>query len=240
MTFEAFEARAREIFESIPPRYREGVDGLLVEREPRPHPELEDIYTLGECRTEQYPSEYGGPGSVRSFVVVYYGSFQKLAQQSEDWDWEGELWETITHEVRHHLESLAAEDALEVEDYVLDQNFARREGKSFDPFFYRGGLLVEEGVYDVDGDLFIEAELGRDELATGAVALEWEGREVRVPLPESVADVHYLLVEGVEEENGDLVLVLLRPRGLWESLRAALAGGTPRVEQSRAVGEVIG
>ena len=36
MKFAEFERRAHEIFDEIPPRFREGVDGLVVERDPHP------------------------------------------------------------------------------------------------------------------------------------------------------------------------------------------------------------
>src|SRR5699024_8517935 len=102
-----FERRAQEIFDEIPPEYREGVDGLAVYPDSVPHPSLPGIYTLGECRSEFYPSEYGGAGEVRSIVVLFHGSFRELAATDDEWEWEEELFETITHEVRHHLESLA-------------------------------------------------------------------------------------------------------------------------------------
>lgn len=229
MRLAEFERRAREIFEEIPAAYREGVDGIVVEEEALPHPSLPDVYTLGECRSEFYPSEYGGPGEVRSFVFLYHGSFQRLAELSgEEWDWEGELWETVTHEVRHHLESLAAEDALEVQDYVEDQNFARRQGAEFDPFFYRSGTpLPEVGGYEVDGDVFLEREVRR---GTEVVRLEWGGRELIVPLPEELGDVHYLALHG-PDVRGEVVLVLTPRRGAWEVVRDALRGRAPRLLQ---------
>jgi hypothetical protein len=239
MTFDHFSARAHQIFEEIPPQFREGVDGLVIERRAEPHPELPEIYTLGECRTEQYPSDFGGPGTIRSFVVLFYGSFVRLSELDEGWDWEEELFETITHEVRHHLESLASEDALEVEDWVMDQNFARREGKPFDPSFFRGGEPIAEGVFDVDGDVFLEQEIGPEAIAEGSLVLEWEDREARVPLPQPLGDTHFLTVEGLDDEGGELVLVLIRRRGVWESIRSAFGGGS-RVEQSRARAEPVG
>jgi hypothetical protein len=241
MTFDEFSARAHEMYESIPAQYREGVDGLVVEAGAVPHPELADIYTLGECRTEHYPSEFGGPGTIRSFVVLFHGSFRRLAALDEEFDWEGELWETITHEVQHHLESLASEDALEVEDWVIDQNFARRDGKPFDPGFFREGVRLdeEEAVYEVDGDVFLEREVDAEDIAAGALVLEWDEREFRVPLPDPLADTHFLTVEGVDEEGGDVVLVLLRRRGVWESLRTALKGGGAGVVQSTVRAEEL-
>ncbi|MGH7545632.1 MAG: metallopeptidase family protein, partial [Gemmatimonadota bacterium] len=135
----AFERRAEAMFREIPARYREGVDGVRVRPERVPHPELPEIFTLGECRTEEWPSPYGGPGALHSSVVLYHGSFVALAAAEPEFDWEAELWETLTHELRHHLESRANEDALERLDYAEDQGYARAAGEPFDPLFYRSG-----------------------------------------------------------------------------------------------------
>jgi hypothetical protein len=231
--FARFERRAQEIFEGIPEAYREGVDGLEVLRDTMPHPSLPEIYTLGECRTETYPSEFGGPGEVRSIVVLFHGSFQRLSELDPEFDWEEELWETVTHEVQHHLESLALEDALEVRDWVEDQNFARREAESFDPFFFREGNRLEEGVFEVGGDVFVEREILPAAVSRrDPVVFEWQGRSLRVPLPDPVGDVHYLRVSAEDPGAGDLVLVLVRPRGFLAWLRDLLAGRRLEVLQT--------
>lgn len=240
MTFAEFRARAQEIFDGIPPRYREGVDGLEVTRAAVPHPTLPNIFTLGECRSEFYPSEFGGAGEVRSIVVLHYGSFLELSRTRDDWDWEAELWETVTHEVQHHLESLASDDALEVRDYVEDQNFARREGEPFDPFFYRLGQERAPGLYEVDGDLFFEQPLpaGREIVTT----LGGFAPEVRVPLPAEPADVQYLrlLSPAWEDAEEDRVLVLVRRRSVWERVRLALTGARPSVREDEVEVEPAG
>lgn len=231
MTFAEFERRAHEVFEQIPDEYREGVDGLAVERRAVPHPELPEVYTLGECLTENYPTEWGGAGEVRSTVVLYYGSFLRLSRMEEAWDWDEEIFETITHEIRHHLESLALEDELEVRDYADDQNFARREGREFDPFFFRSGEPLGPGAWEVAGDVFLEREARGDE---PEVAVEWEGRRLSVPLPHPLGDVHFVTLDEVYTERGDVLLVLVRRRGAWESLRRLLSGRGPEVAQSTA------
>lgn len=235
MTFAEFERRAHEVFDGIPPEYREGVDGLAVERRAVAHPELPEVYTLGECVTETYPTEWGGAGEVRSVVVLYYGSFLRLARMEEAWDWEEEIFETVTHEVRHHLESLALEDELEVRDYADDQNFARREGMEFEPLFFRSGEPLGPGAWEVSGDVFLEREFrGDGALPRAPVRVEWEGRTLSFPVPSPLGDVHYVTLEDVSAPKGDLVVVLLRRRGRWESLRALLSGRKPEVLESLA------
>lgn len=233
MTYQHFESLAWDMFHRIPEEYREGVDGLEVSRAAVPHPSLPEIYTLGECRSEFYPSDYGGAGEVRSIVALYYGSFLELSRLDEEWDWEGELWETITHEVRHHLESLASEDALEVQDYAEDQNFARREGEAFEPLFYRSGTRLREGLYEVDGDHFLEIELGGGAARGGApLEVAWPGRRLALTVPAPLGDVHYLRLEGLDEGAGERLVVLVRRRGAWDLLRGMLRGGRLEVRES--------
>jgi predicted Zn-dependent protease with MMP-like domain len=226
MNYEEFSRRAHRIFDDIPPEYREGVDGLEVTRRTAFHPTLPEVYTLGECLSEFYPTDFGGAGEVRSRVVLYYGSFLALSRTRDDWDWEEELFETVMHEVRHHLESLAQEDALEEMDYAEDQNFARREGESFDPFFFHSGHAVAPGIFEVDGDLFVERPIdARTFERERELAVELNGDTVRVPLPAELGDVHYLNVtDAPGEGSGEVFVVLVRRRGPMEWLRRLLGG----------------
>jgi predicted Zn-dependent protease with MMP-like domain len=239
MTYEEFSARARQIYDDIPAEYREGVDGIEVTPKTVPHPSLPGIYTLGECLSELYPSQYGGAGEVLSRVVLYYGSFLELSRTSDDWDWEGELFETIVHEVRHHLEFLAEEDALEEQDYAEDQNFARREGERFDPFFFQAGNAVGPSAYEVGGDVFLERGIDRAAgQSEGAVPAEWDGRRFTVPIPAGMGDVHYVRLKDVEGmEGGDVYVVLVRKKGLGEVLRGVFWRAPLRVEESEVEAE---
>ncbi len=118
-----FVDRAARLFDEIPPEFRAGVDGLVVEPEAARHPSLPGIWTLGECITDDWPDGTGGIGDSRSRIVLYFGSFQELADDDPMFDWEAELWETIMHELLHHREAAAAESGLDVFDWAVDQNF---------------------------------------------------------------------------------------------------------------------
>jgi hypothetical protein len=233
MTFDEFERTAREMFDEIPPELRGGVEYLVVSKDTVPHPELPEIYTLGECATGEYDVGVDAPGAVRSGVHLYYGSFRALAGLHDDFDWEGELWETLTHEVMHHRESTAGEDALEDLDYAEDENFKRREGLPFDPFFYRMGAPVDEGTWEVDGDLFVERAIEAAEFAASPeLAVRIEGEELTVPRPDALGDVHFVYLDGLYEEQGDIALVLVRRRGTLESLRSLFRTRGPEVLES--------
>lgn len=233
MELREFEQYARQAFHEIPPRFREGVAGVRVHARAVSHPTLPDVYTLGECRSETFPSEYGGAGDVASVVHLYHGSFARVAELDSDWDWEYEVWETVTHEVQHHLEFLASEDALERRDYMEDQNFARREGVPFDPFFFREGAPVADDTYEVDGDIFVERRMENRGTAGGApFTVQWQGRRAVVPRPGPLGDVHFVTVPSLSTEAGDVVLVLTRRRGWLDALRGFLRGVSLDVRHS--------
>lgn len=224
MTFDEFESEASRVWEEIPDTYRSGVDGLVIERKSQAHPSIPDIYTLGECLTESYPSGWEGPDTTRSVLVLYYGSFRRLSRLDPDFDWRYEIWETVTHELRHHLESLAAEDALEDVDFAMDENFKRLRGEPFDPFFYRAGEVVGPGVYQAERDLFMEMEYEGD--PGEAVEFEWAGRPAVAPMPAEAGDMAFVQVVSILDEGAevlgpdiDLCLVLVRRQGALRNLR---------------------
>jgi hypothetical protein len=221
VTYEAFEARARALWDEIPDSYREGVDGLVVERNARAHATLADVYTLGECLTETYPSEFGGPETLRSLVVLYYGSFWRLARLDPAFDWEGELWETLTHELQHHLESLATEAGLEELDYAANENFKRAQEEPFDPLFFRSGESLGDGWYRIEDEYFLETA---EPAKAGRLEFDWRGDVYAARIPESDVDVLFLEVSGVPDPAPVLTLVRVRAQRLGERIRRLLRG----------------
>jgi len=214
-----FERRARALWEEIPEEFTEGVDGLVVRREALPHPLQADVYTLGMCITEPYPSEWTGPETTRSVLELYWGSFRKLADLDPDFDWEEELWETITHELRHHLESLAREDQLERVDYAMDETFRRDAGEPFDPWYWQSGDPVGEGVYRVEYDWYLEHRWRDGGLRAGEeIPFSWHGERYAIPAPADSADVHFIRIDGVDVGPGLLELVLVRDAGWRERM----------------------
>jgi hypothetical protein len=192
----------------VPAEFRDGI--VTIEASPKtvPHPIHADIYTLGEC----IPLEWSGSGAdLQSRVVLYHGSFQALARLG-DFDWRAEAWETLTHELRHHLEWRANVAALEAYDWAAEENFKRHEGQSFDPVFYRSGERVAEGVWKVDDDVFIEGEGGRGK--GEGYNVTWHGGRYRVPV--NAAPPAFLTMDGLDEPPpGDAVLVVPRRATLF-------------------------
>ena len=238
MKFKDFERAAMEAYEEIPEEYKEGIDGLIVSRESVPHPTLPDIYTLGECVTEDFASDWGGPETTRSNVVLYWGSFRNLAARDADFDWSAELWETLTHEMRHHLESLAREDALEGVDYALDETFKRDDGEDFDPWYFQKGDALGGGVYRVENNFYLEQAWGEKEFqAARWIEFDWRGARWRIPRPEELGDVHFVWILGAEEGDATLELVLVRRRSWWEDAKRLFGTSEPVVLESEAEAE---
>jgi hypothetical protein len=218
VTFDEFEQRAWLEWERIPVEFRHGIDGLTIERSALPHESLSDVFTLGECVTESYPSDFGGPDTTRSIVVLYYGSFFRLSRQDEEFDWEVELWETLTHELQHHLESLADDDSLVDMDYAADHSYRRHQGEPFDPFFFRLGVPAD-GWRRIEDEFFLEL----DRPDTPHATFTWHDCSYRVDIPADVADLLLLTItEGVPDAPGALHLAVVTHGGWRHRLRRLL------------------
>jgi len=194
----------------VPREFQGGVVAIEVSPKTVPHPIRGDVYTLGEC----IPLEWSGSGAdLQSRVVLYHGSFQALARVGE-FDWRAEAWETLTHELRHHLEWRANVAALEAYDWAAEENFKRHEGEPFDPAFYRSGERIAERVWKVDDDVFLEA----------GGELTWHGARYDVQITEAARPLYVILDGLAEPPPGEAVLVLPRRPSLltfWRRVPAA-------------------
>jgi len=229
-----FRDRAARMFDEIPPEFRSGVDGLLVETEATGHPSLPGIWTMGECITDDWPDGTGGIGDTRSRIVLYHGSFQNLAEHDPMFDWEAELWETIVHELLHHREAAAAESGLEVFDWAVEQNFLRHAGRPFDPDFYRSVPTDDDGAIRLEGETFVEAVLGPAERAAG---FEWRGHTYTLHVP---AETGLTFVRVKNLAGGRLWVVLRRRVAWWRRLVGAAHAGRHGHSERRALPELGG
>lgn len=212
MRLDDFRTLVDRLVRDLPPTYLDGVVAVEVSPKTIPDPTHADVYTLGEC----IPLEWSGNGAdLQSRIVLYHGSFAALAGGGSapgELDWRRETWETLSHEVRHHLEWRADVDALEAYDWAAEQNFARHEGEPFDPAFYRSGELLAAGVYKVDDDVFIEN--------VQAEEIMWHGRRYRVPTPQGARPPLFLTLDGLlAPPAGEAVLVVPRRASLLDLLR---------------------
>ena len=215
MRLSDFETMVRRFADEVPADFLEGVAEIAVSPRTVPHPDRAEIFTLGECIP--LPSSDPASEGIQSRIVLYHGSFSALARLQPGFDWRAEAWETLTHELRHHLEWRAQAPALEAFDRAVEQNFARQDGEAFDPLFYLDGEPAGEGAYRVEDDVFLERLVTE---APRAVRLQWRGRLYELAVPPEADLPAFLTLEGVTEApEGELVVVLRRKPGLRDLLR---------------------
>ncbi len=214
MRYADFEQLVRRLSRELPAEFLDGVAAIEVSPKTLPHPIREDVYTLGECIP--VPVEAGpGAAELQSRVVLYHGSFQALAKLNEEFDWRTEAWETLTHELRHHLEWRAGRPDLEAYDDAAEANFARGDGAPFDPEFHLAAEPVADGVYRLDDDYFLDQTVGT---LPPEVRFSWHGRDYLLVPPQGTTLPAFLTVHGVAEPPpGELILVL-RQAGGWRAL----------------------
>lgn len=87
---------------------RELNGGIQVEPRARRRPEdPPGVYLLGEYFSDPYLGRR---------IVLYYGSFRRVMAGRPAAEVRRQVWETLWHELRHHLEDLAGIDELGQED----------------------------------------------------------------------------------------------------------------------------
>ncbi|MCD7763821.1 MAG: metallopeptidase family protein [Lachnospiraceae bacterium] len=156
MTFDEFETAAYEIADTFPEDfYRELNGGIIVKERALLHPaDLHgDLFVLGEYHRDHYLGRfivvyYGsflrcyGPFTSPAPQCVREGSMpgqQNTHMETEkpreqragrtgmsDEAVRGKLRKVLLHEFRHHLESLAGERDLEIEDAINISRYAQR------------------------------------------------------------------------------------------------------------------
>ena len=96
--------------------------GIVLSPELKIHPEAkgrDDLCIMGEYSIRQGLGRY---------VVIYYGSFMKLYPEVEREVLKKHLRKTLFHELTHHLEMLAGERGLEIQDEIDIANYRRQRG----------------------------------------------------------------------------------------------------------------
>jgi len=125
MTYKRFRRLLAEMVDELPPEFLRGLQGVHAIEEAKPEEDFVDVWRMGEYLDPGAESFLGGSEGLGRHVALYYGSFVRIAEGDPDFDWEGEMWETLTHELRHHVESLAGEDGLIQEDEFVAREFER-------------------------------------------------------------------------------------------------------------------
>ena len=108
-------------------KFKEGISGIYVVPEEVIDNEVPGVYVLGH---------YHRGGYYEPSIDIYYGSFQKVFEGLNREQLQHELWETIVHEIRHHLEENAGLkdlrnfDQQKLNYYKLSRNTSHEAAKS--------------------------------------------------------------------------------------------------------------
>lgn len=108
-----------EIAEELPPElYKDLNGGIILLPQIKLHKKSvdDDLYVMGEYRNEKIQGRY---------IVVYYGSIEKLYCSLSRNRLKNKLKSVVKHEFLHHFESLAGERQLEIEDEHQIQDYLR-------------------------------------------------------------------------------------------------------------------
>ena len=127
MTFNEFQQLLTEMVDEIPSEFMQGLQAIMALEAEHPEPDFEDVYRMGEYLDIGPEQFLGGSSGIGRHVVLYWGSFRRVAAADPEFDWEAELWETLTHELRHHVESLAGDASLIEQDELDASTFQRRD-----------------------------------------------------------------------------------------------------------------
>lgn len=110
ISLERFGEITEEITGTLPEEFfRELHGGVIIREQVKIHPAARDndLFVMGEYHRDRY---------LGRFVVLYYGSFAACWRYLPEAELREKIRKVIYHEFLHHLESLAGERDLEIED----------------------------------------------------------------------------------------------------------------------------
>jgi len=118
ISFEEFAEILDEIANSLPKEiYARLNGGVNLQPGLKIHPEsfANDLFTLGEYNYN----------TLGRYINIYYGSFSRTYPGLSKEALRDKVESVLKHEFLHHLESLAGEDDLEVEDAIFLEKYRR-------------------------------------------------------------------------------------------------------------------
>ncbi|MBI9012079.1 MAG: metallopeptidase family protein [Clostridiales bacterium] len=121
ITIDEMEVMLEEIANDFPKELYNKLNGgiiLLPEEKQSPMSKKDDLYILGQYHVDRMMGRY---------IVIYYGSFVRLFGTLNYEILKAKLIHTLKHEFIHHLESLAGEHGLEIEDRRFIEEYLNRK-----------------------------------------------------------------------------------------------------------------
>jgi len=118
-SIEAVDAMLAQIADEIPGMFFERLNGgIQLREECKEHPQSQgDLYIMGE---------YCNRRDLGRHINIYYGSFMRVYADAPAEVLYRKLRESLLHELTHHLESLAGERGLEIQDKIKLAEYRER------------------------------------------------------------------------------------------------------------------
>ena len=110
VSIDEMEVMINEIAKELPQEFFEYLNGgilLLPEAKIHNKSRSNDLYIMGEYHQDRMMGK---------FIKIYYGSFLRIYKNMNNEQLKDKLEGTIKHEFRHHIETLAGEKDLQIED----------------------------------------------------------------------------------------------------------------------------
>lgn len=105
-----------DLVDELPQEYFHGLNGGVIFSRDEMHDETyPELYVMGHYKSEPMSKS----------IVLYYGSFMALYSYYSHEEITEKLKETLYHELTHHLETLAGENDLVLEDLAFMERHRR-------------------------------------------------------------------------------------------------------------------
>ncbi len=127
MTYETFRRTVAEMVDEIPDVFLQALQGVHALEQEVLEDGYDDVWRMGEYLDPGPDDFLGGSDGLGRHVALYWGSFRAIAEADPEFDWDEEIWETLTHELQHHVESLAGDGRLIEEDLLEARAWAAGE-----------------------------------------------------------------------------------------------------------------
>lgn len=123
LTFEEANDYLDQVADELPAEVFTDLNGgivLLPDIKYSPESTHRDLFILGTYHYE--------PRGMGRYIAIYYGSFVQVNQRSSVEVQKKALRDVLTHELTHHLESMAGVRDLEVKDEMFMEHYKKQHG----------------------------------------------------------------------------------------------------------------
>jgi len=114
MTYKTARNILRDFVDDLPEDVLKNLNGgIMLQKDTLRDPDDKSLYTLGHYHYDPY--------GLGRYITVYYGSFIAVYGNASFKKQKRALYDTLYHELTHHLECLAGDNTLDKQDEALER-----------------------------------------------------------------------------------------------------------------------